>query len=110
MRPPNRLSVLSKAAHKAFECDNPPACFLSMTAMGHEERFPPPTFSGSCRFGRQTFAKVQGNGKDAPIPISGRHSNITRYFCGGDLDRKSLTVRAAHRAGIGPRLSTMALV
>ena len=40
-RPFNRLSVLSKADHKACECDRPTAESSSMAAMGHKERFQP---------------------------------------------------------------------
>jgi hypothetical protein len=39
-----------------------------MTAMGHEEQFPPPSLSGRCRLGEATFAETCGNGEVAPKP------------------------------------------
>ena len=39
-----------------------------MTALGHEERFPPRRLNGRCRFSEGTFTGAHGNGRDAPIP------------------------------------------
>ena len=38
-----------------------------MTAVGHEDQFPPPRPSVRHRFGEPTFAGRHGNGRDAPI-------------------------------------------
>ena len=39
----------------------------AVTALGHEERFPPSSLNGSCRFSQGTFAGTHGNGRDAPM-------------------------------------------
>src|SRR5262245_49757175 len=45
-----------------------PQKLLPLSALGHEERLPPPRLSGCCRWGQQTFASTHGNGRDAPTP------------------------------------------
>jgi hypothetical protein len=39
-----------------------------MTAVGHEERFPPTRLSAGCGFRKETIAGMRRNGRDAPIP------------------------------------------
>jgi hypothetical protein len=36
--------------------------------MGHEDLFSRRRLSDRCRFGQGTFARMRGNGRDAPIP------------------------------------------
>jgi len=38
-----------------------------MTASGHEDQFRPPSLSGGCRLGKETFAGPGGEEEDAPI-------------------------------------------
>jgi hypothetical protein len=40
---------------------------LSMSASGHEERFPPTRLSAGCGFRKETIAGMHRNGRDAPI-------------------------------------------
>jgi hypothetical protein len=35
--------------------------------MGHEEQFRPPSLSGGCRLGKETFAGPRGEEEDVPI-------------------------------------------
>ena len=60
---------------------------------GHEDPFPRPGPNGRCRFGQETFARVRGNGRDAPIPFVLRD--------GGQPGRsppfRTLRLRKAHR-------------
>jgi len=42
-----------------------------MTAMGHEDQFPPPGPNVGCWFGQGTLAGATCNGQDAPKPVIG---------------------------------------
>jgi len=42
--------------------------------MGHEDAFPRSRLSARCRFSQGTFARTQGNGRDAPVADLGRLS------------------------------------
>jgi hypothetical protein len=39
---------------------------LRMTARGQEDQFRPPSLSGGCRLGKETFAAMGGKEEDAP--------------------------------------------
>ena len=40
-----------------------------MPAMGHEERFLPPSLSARYEFRKETIAGTHGNERDAPTPV-----------------------------------------
>ena len=44
------------------------AMLRRMTALGHEERFPPTKLSADYGFSKETFEGGRRNGRDAPIP------------------------------------------
>jgi len=37
------------------------------SALGHEERFPPPRLNAGCGFRKETIAEMRRNGRDAPF-------------------------------------------
>jgi len=39
------------------------------SALGHEERFPPPRLNAGCGFRKETIAEIRRNGRDAPIVV-----------------------------------------
>jgi len=45
--------------------------WLRMTAVGHEERFPPTKLSAGCGFRKETLAGMRRNGRDAPVADPG---------------------------------------
>jgi hypothetical protein len=42
-----------------------------MTALGHEERFPPTRLNAGCGFRKETIAGMRRNGRDAPSAAIG---------------------------------------
>jgi hypothetical protein len=40
-----------------------------MLGLGHEYLFPVHRLNARCQFGKGTFARTHGNGRDAPMPV-----------------------------------------
>jgi hypothetical protein len=53
---------------------------LGMTAMGHEDPFPPPRLSARYVIRQETFAGTHGNGRDAPIAAVPRSRVKPRWW------------------------------
>jgi hypothetical protein len=62
------LPHVLRLGFRAKRTSEPIGLVAAMTAVGHQERLPPPRLSGRCGFGEGTFAGTRGNGEDAPIP------------------------------------------
>ena len=60
-----RWNSISKDRHKAASTATPEEQ-KCVTAMGHEERFPPTKLSAGCGFRKETIAGMRRNGRDAP--------------------------------------------
>jgi hypothetical protein len=46
-----------------------PCARNSVTALGHEDQFRPPSLNGGCRLGKATFAGMGGKEEDAPKAV-----------------------------------------
>jgi hypothetical protein len=47
-----------------------------MTAMRHEERFPPTRLSAGCGFRKEAIAEMRRNGRDAPTAVVRENSQL----------------------------------
>ena len=56
-----------------------------MTASGHEDQFRPPSLSGGCRLGKETFLGMGVKEEDAPIAAI-RRTAVESRGCSGLLD------------------------
>ena len=65
-----------------YEVRFPPPCrplyrVERASGVGHEDQFTAPRLSAACRFSQRTFARMRGNGRDAPFPAIGTGA---RYY------------------------------